>query len=437
MSDASTYLIGNSIDTDSDYQLIRLSRENSPDFKICIPRNLLDNIIADDDRRCQEAKQKEAEITGDGNRDISRSSNYDSENNSKKSKSHVDSKREELKNKTHSEWESIDLSDQIIDTKFKYKIFNSDQAVSFRLAIRSTDSDVRERIHLIYLCLLQRGTCFRSICMPSDFNALHELLSSQPHFKRVTSFVLQQLAISIQSKRPLRIPPILLVGEPGIGKTFYAQELAQALNTIVKVLSLDSELTSSTLLGSDEKWGNSKHGLLFDTIVLGDIANPIIILEELDKAIEVSGHSSPVPTLYSVLESVSARNLCDISLNFNFDASQVTWIATANDISIIDTPLKSRFEIFFIETPDARECLAIAKSVAKSTIKMIEIDGFSNDISWVRHIAHLPAREIQKLVFKAVGKAVYDNRMYLNEHDFLDQVTNEENPSNTKNTYLH
>jgi ATP-dependent Lon protease len=318
-----------------------------------------------------------------------------------------------------------------------YKVFQSDQAVNLIRAIRSADSDANDRISLIYSALLQSGSCLRSVRMPNGLDALLKLLSTQPQFKLVTTFFLQQVALSLTSKRPLRIPPTLIVGEPGIGKTFYVYELAKALNTAVHLLALDSELTSSTLLGSDEKWGNSKHGLLFESLVLGSIANPVILLEELDKARSVNSHTSPVSTLYSVLETVSAQNLCDISLNFILDGSQITWIGTANDISQINEPLISRFQVFHIEPPSAEDCLIIAKHVAQSTIESLDIEGFSTDTSWSRHIAHLPARKIQSLVKKAVGRAVFENRMHLNHSDFTGDIEGASNSIGQSIRYLH
>jgi ATP-dependent Lon protease len=73
------------------------------------------------------------------------------------------------------------------------------------------------------------------------------------------------------------------VGEPGIGKTHFAQGLAKALSAPLSIQRLDSGLTETLLLGSDKRWGNSQPGLLFELLVLGAVVNPIIVLDEIDK----------------------------------------------------------------------------------------------------------------------------------------------------------
>ncbi|MDP3760455.1 MAG: ATP-binding protein, partial [Ramlibacter sp.] len=93
-----------------------------------------------------------------------------------------------------------------------------------------------------------------------------------------------QLDLICVFSQPVRLQPMLLVGEPGVGKTHFAQALAEALATTIHIQQMDSDLTSAFLMGSDRKWGNSQQGMLFERVVLGQHANPVIVLDELDKS---------------------------------------------------------------------------------------------------------------------------------------------------------
>jgi ATP-dependent Lon protease len=115
-----------------------------------------------------------------------------------------------------------------------------------------------------------------------------------------------------------------------------------ALSTTLHIQALDSDLTSSVFLGSDRKWSNSQHGVLFETVVLGQHANPIIVLDEIDKPPRSLSYGSPVNSLYSVLEPVSAKGVRDISLMFEFDASQV--VITGNELDTAQPPFDQTIE---------------------------------------------------------------------------------------------
>jgi len=130
----------------------------------------------------------------------------------------------------------------------------------------------------------------------------------------------------------------------------------------------------------------------------------------------------------------------DISLLFEFDASQVTWIATANNALILDQPLRSRFREFHIMTPTASECLVLAAEVMQAAIKSIAVKGFKLDVSLRRHLAHLPARQISQLTLEAVANAVAAGRKELRLDDFPRWLFDDDDAageSNSTPNYLH
>lgn len=314
-------------------------------------------------------------------------------------------------------WKDIDAKDARRSKRLHHQVFQSEQALALCKTIGATGEEEKLRLQKIYDELVDRGTTTRPMAMPKSFQPLESLAQKQPHMKQVVQFVVDQITLAQHSRKPLRLQPMLIVGEAGVGKTHFAQALAKALATTVHVQPLDGDLTASFLLGSDRKWSNTQHGLLFEQVVLGHYANPVIVLDEIDKTQRNLSYGSPLQSLHSVLEPVSAKMLRDISLLFEFDASLVTWIATANHVLHLDAPLRSRFKEFHIMPPDAQECLVLAQEVMRSAIESVAIKDFSTDVSLRRHMAHLPARQIWQLTREAMGRAVVQGRKHLVSED--------------------
>ena len=67
---------------------------------------------------------------------------------------------------------------------------------------------------------------------------------------------------------------------------------------------------------------------------MGECANPVILLDELDKSTFDGGSDrlDPLSQLHAVLEPETSHQTLDVSVNIEFDASLVTYIATANKV---------------------------------------------------------------------------------------------------------
>jgi len=160
------------------------------------------------------------------------------------------------------------------------------------------------------------------------------------------------------------------------------------------------------------------------------------VLDEIDK-INRTTHKVQ-SSLYSLLEPVSARQLRDISLEFEFDASLVTWIATANDPTRLDVPLRTRFKEFHIQVPNAEQCLVLAREVIRATIRDTSVRGFSVETCRLeRYVAHLPARHIQQLTREAMARALRAGRTSLQRQDLPPALLDSDPSHGGAIGYLH
>lgn len=299
-----------------------------------------------------------------------------------------------------------------------HKVYDDREPVKLlRSAQGYADKRDQDRLADQFKQLRPRGP-LRVIKRAPDAEELVDALgASQPHFADVVKFVKAHLLAADQTERPQRLPPILLLGEPGVGKTHFAFELARCLGTTIVRHSFDNAQSTSTFLGSDRHWGNTHYGLVYETIALGDCANPVILLDELDKPTRHSG-VDPAAPLHSLLEPVSACAVRDSSLDFQMDASLITWIATANDRSRIPTSLLSRFRTFDIQCPSGSQAIELARSVIAGTLRTLGVAPSPSTRRLPVMLAHLTPREIRQACEDAVANCASAGRHDLHLQDF-------------------
>ena len=121
-----------------------------------------------------------------------------------------------------------------------------------------------------------------------------------------------------------------------------------------------SSLTAGWVLsGASSQWKGARPGRVFETLVDGAYANPVMVVDEIDKARAEHAYD-PLGALYSLLEHDTAGAFTDEFAEVAIDASQVIWVATANDERSIPEPILNRMNVFEVQAPDAEAARAIA-----------------------------------------------------------------------------
>ena len=226
-----------------------------------------------------------------------------------------------------------------------------------------------------------------------DLKVLESLSGEFPHFARagVIDALSEALFLARAGDGTLSFDPMLLLGDPGVGKSRFFRRLAQVLG-IHSTFEIDCAISSAgwILAGSSSTWAGSKPGeiLTLLTSYRGGLGNPLVFLDEIDKVRETRD-TSPIHTLYTLLEPEGAKRFRDEFCPIRMDASRILWIAAGNEGDLLPAPLRSRFRIFSIPTPTLGEKRDIAKGIWNELL----------DKPWGRHFtAFLPDSVLDPLI---------------------------------------
>ena len=266
----------------------------------------------------------------------------------------------------------------------------------------------REHEHLrtTYERMLERGPD-RFQVKPSGIPEMAGLYAQLPNFTEVLDDVRRHVALAQDSRDGLEVTPMLLLGPPGIGKTHFAKKLAELLGTGMSLVPMNSMTAGWLLSGSSSQWKGSKPGRVFETLVDGQYANPVMVVDEIDKA-GADSQYDPLGALYNLLEHDTAHAFVDEFAEVPIDASQVIWITTANDERSIPEPILNRMNVFEIEAPSPEAARQIARQLYTS---------IRADHDWGRllnpeprddvldHLATLAPREMRRALMTGFGNA--------------------------------
>ena len=174
--------------------------------------------------------------------------------------------------------------------------------------------------------------------------ALHE---DMPWMAPATEVVWHAMRRSVREGAPgLRMPPLLLDGPPGIGKSHWARQLGKLLTTPTTVIEATGENASFGIVGSQRGWGGSYPGRLIETVLQSRIANPVMVVDEIEKAGRATSTSGQAfglaEALLPLLEPLTAKRWSCPYYQVKFDMSWVIWVLTSNDHRLLPEPLLSR-----------------------------------------------------------------------------------------------
>ncbi|EPX76456.1 AAA family ATPase [Salipiger mucosus] len=175
----------------------------------------------------------------------------------------------------------------------------------------------------------------------------------------------------------LAVSPMILVGPPGCGKSHYARKLGELAGTPVRQIDVGSGTSAHRLAGTEKGWSSRQSGVPTETVLDRKVANPLMVVDEIDKAgtiYSTSGNpSSLITALLTLLEPSTARVFECPALRVTFNLSRVNWVLTANVLEEIPAVLRDRCRIFLMPevTPEVAGMMvdAMARDVPQLDVE--------------------------------------------------------------------
>ena len=212
---------------------------------------------------------------------------------------------------------------------------------------------------------------------------------------------------------------ILFVGPPGVGKTSIGKSIAECLGREFYRFSLGGMRDEAEIKGHRRTYIGAMPGKLVQALKQVKVANPVIMLDEIDK-VGASYQGDPASALLEVLDPEQNNEFLDHYLDVRVDLSKVLFIATANQLDTIPRALLDRMDVIRLGGYIASEKLDIAKNhlwprllernnVNKTQVKISDsalnelIEGYAREAG-VRNLEKLLHKILRKAVVKLLGK---------------------------------
>ena len=237
-----------------------------------------------------------------------------------------------------------------------------------------------------------------------------QLVHEFPWFEDISTSFIRKLKLRANVGQPwIRLPPTLLVGPPGCGKTRYLRRLSELTGCGHQIFSAGGSTDCRMLIGTARGWHSAQPCLPLMAMHIHGTANPIIVVDEIEKA-QTSHHGGVHEGLLSFLELESSRRFYDECLLTKTNLGEVSWFATANSLDGIPDALLSRLNIYKVGGPSLEDFDVILDALRGDYAKELgiqasELPGISTMVRACLQLAFAEGKSIRQIK-RALASAI-------------------------------
>lgn len=256
------------------------------------------------------------------------------------------------------------------------EVISRDHRVALRARAEKMRPDTRRMVSGFLDRLDAHSGVRKLVRVPRHIGAkLANLRAEMPNFASAIAMIEKHLVLRSAGDGAVQLPPLLLDGPPGIGKTRFTKRLAEVLGVGYTRVGMETTTAGWVLAGSSTSWADGKPGAVANLLADSPMANALLFLDEIDKASSYQ-RFDPLGPLYALLESHTARAWVDEAIEgVTFDASRLNIVAAANDTVNLPEALRSRFLIVPCRSPDRAERAAIAQVAYRELVIELGLRG--------------------------------------------------------------
>lgn len=199
---------------------------------------------------------------------------------------------------------------------------------------------------------------------PEMLGRLDRLKRSAPNFSEITGLFRREAQASMQAMAPMTMPPLILLGPPGAGKTYFARGLAAALDTPHREIAANMEDDlGGSICGHSLSWRSPRLGLVARTLIDEKTAAVLLLVDEIEKTPKLNRDETPNDIWHSLFERENARRFSDMFLGLGLRADYIFWVCTANSLAGLPRSVIDRALVIFIPPTGPEERRALAAHV--------------------------------------------------------------------------